>query len=120
MFAGSPLTNTNVRIESLIANYTSTYILSWLANLKIAEEKKSLALGLGASNEVRRVAAKMAKECAETYFTEPDDFNNLKATMNETKLDSKSIRANTVLSELLQVLATREIDVTPQMIGLDA
>ena len=105
----------------MVANYTSEDILSWLAaNLKIAEEKKSLSLGLGASNEVRRVAAKMAKECAETYFAEPEDFNNLKATLNETKLDSKSIRANTVLSELLQILATREIDVTPQMIGLDA
>ena len=119
MFVGLPLTNTNVQIESLIANYTSEDILSWLAaNLKIAEDKKSLTLGLGASNEVRRVAAQMAKECAETYFSEPED--NLKATMAETKLDSKSIRANTVLSELLQVLATREIDVTPQMIGLDA
>ena len=62
----------------------------------------------------------MARECAETYFAEHEDFDNLKTTMNETKLDSKSIRANTVLSELLQVLATREIDVTPQMIGLDA
>ena len=40
--------------------------------------------------------------------------------MADTKLDSKSIRANTVLSELLQILATREIDVTPQMLGLDA
>ena len=53
MFAGLPLTNANVRIESLIDNYTSEDILSWLAaNLKIAEEKKSLSLGLGASNEV--------------------------------------------------------------------
>ena len=50
MFAGLPLANTNVHIESLIANYTSEDILSWLAaNLKIAEEKKSLSLGLGAS-----------------------------------------------------------------------
>ena len=40
--------------------------------------------------------------------------------MTDTKLDSKAIRANTALSNLLQVLATREIDVTPQMIGLDA
>ena len=64
MFAGLPLTNTNVHIESLIVNYTSEDIISWLAaNLKIAEEKKSLSLGLGASNEVRRVAAKMAREC---------------------------------------------------------
>ena len=121
MFAGLPLTNTNIQIESLIANYTSEDILSWLAaNLRIAEERKSLSLGVGASNEVRKVAAKMAKECAETYFAEPEDFDNLRATLAETKLDSKSIRANTVLSGLLQVLATREIDVTPQLLGLDA
>ena len=121
MFAGLPLTKANVQIESLVANYTSEDILSWLAaNLKIAEEKKNLSLGLGASNEVRRVAAKMARECAETYFADSDDFDSLKTTMNETKLDSKSIKANTILSELLQVLATREIEVTAQMIGLDA
>ena len=107
--------------KSLIANYTSEDNLIWLsANLKIAKEKKSLSLGLGASDEVPRVAAKMARECAETYFTESEDFDKLKATMADTKLDSKSISANTVLSELLQILATREIDVTPQMIGLDA
>ena len=83
MFAGLPLTNTNVQIESLIANYTSEDILSWPAanfKLKIDEETKSLSLGLGASYEVRRVAAKMARECAETYFTQSEDFEKLKAT----------------------------------------
>jgi len=125
MFAGLPLTNTNVEVKSFIANYTSANytsedILSWpAANLKIDEERKSLSLGLGASYEVRRVAAKMARECAETYFTEDDDLATLKATMAETKLDSKAIRANTILSDLLQVLATREIEVAPPMIGLD-
>ena len=62
----------------------------------------------------------MARECAETYFTDSEDFDKVKATMADTKLDSKAIRANIVMSDLLQVLATREIDVTPQMIGLDA
>ena len=121
VFAGLPLTIANVHIETVVANYTSEDILSWLTtNLDIAEERKSLSLGLGASNEVRKVAAQMAKGCAETYFTEDDDLDTRKATMAETKLDSKAIRANTILSDLLQVLATREIEVTPPMIGLGA
>ena len=121
MFAGIPITHTNVHIETFIANYTSEDILSWITtNLKIAKEKKRLALGLGASNKVRKVAAKMAKECAETYFAESEDTARLRATMAETKLDSRAVKANTILSDLLQVLATREIDVPPQMIGLGA
>ena len=79
-----------------------------------------MALGLGASNEVRKVATKMAKEFAETYFakSELQDSERPKAAMAENKLDLRAIRASTIMSSLLQVLATREIDVSAQMIGL--
>ena len=78
--------------------------------LKLADEKQSLALGMGSTSECRAKCNRIADKVARHYHS-LEDATALKAVMT-SYIDSSCKQSKTILSKILEGIATRAIDIT--------
>ena len=119
LFANIPTKMASVDIEPIPCNDDVDSILPWLASsLAAAEAILPLEKGAGATGECKILAATLAKKCSDIHFDTPEGLAALKALLATTKIDTNAIKAHTILSVILQALATRDILITNGLLAL--
>ena len=102
----SPLPKSGASATTIASSITS--LLE--EKLKLAEESQSLTLGMGSTSECRaecnRIADKVAK-----HYQSLEEVSALKAVMTKY-IDSTCKQSRTILSKILEGIATRGIEIT--------
>ena len=102
----SPPPKSGDSVDSVATSITS--LLE--GKLKLADEKQSLTLGMGSTSECRaecnRIADKVAK-----HYQSVEEVTALKAVMT-SYIDSQCKQSKTIISKILEGIATRGIDIT--------
>ena len=103
----SPEPKSNASVDSIATSITTLL----KDKLELAEATQSLSLGMGSTNacraECNKIAAKVAK-----HYTSLEDVENLKAVLVNSNIDSQCKQCNTIISKLLEGIATRGIEIT--------
>ena len=103
----SPEPKSNASVDSIATSITTLL----RDKLELAEATQSLSLGMGSTNacrtECNKIAAKVSK-----HYTNLEDVESLKAVLVNSNIDSQYKQSHTIISKILEGIATRGIEIT--------
>ena len=119
LFESITCSTTEVHIEELEegkpaseSESKASQIITLLADkLQLAEQSKSFTLGLGSTQACRRECERIGRRAAQ-HFTTVEEVQALKKVLVDSNIDSQAKQANTIISKLLEGIATRKVTVT--------
>ena len=103
----SPEPKSNASVDSVATSITTLL----REKLELAEKTQSLKLGMGSTSACRAECNKIANQVAK-HYTSLDDVESLKAVLVNSNIDSQCKQSNTIISKILEGIATRGVEIT--------
>ena len=103
----SPEPKSNASVDSVATSITTLL----REKLELAEKTQSLKLGMGSTSACRAECNKIANQVAK-HYTSLEDVESLKAVLVNSNIDSQCKQSNTIISKILEGIATRGVEIT--------